>query len=204
MALPIIFLILFIIGGSFVIYFVFGIFHPVAKNQTGLKNDPLFSDAELNYINSNQDKDVKVSNLKAFVMCSPERTFPKERLNYNGIKNCTLFRSIYLSKTDCIYGCIGYGDCVTSCPQEAIIIKNNTAVITSNCCGCGQCLNICPVDLIKLMPYSKDVEGHPIKLCNVPAGSNSTCSQCNRECQMSIPENSNFKIWKSLHKAIKK
>ena len=72
------------------------------------------------------------------------------RLEYKGIKSCKLFTSVYETQTDCPLGCVGFGDCIKICPQNAIVLKNNTAIVTSNCCGCGKCVESCPKNLIKL------------------------------------------------------
>lgn len=46
--------------------------------------------------------------------------------------------------------CIGCETCVSSCPEEAISVKNGKAVIDSNkCIQCGKCFNTCPVNAIR-------------------------------------------------------
>ncbi|MFP4654695.1 MAG: phosphoadenosine phosphosulfate reductase family protein [Methanohalobium sp.] len=41
--------------------------------------------------------------------------------------------------------CTGCGVCVGHCPNNAIKIKNNTAVIGENCTHCSACIRVCPV-----------------------------------------------------------
>jgi thioredoxin reductase (NADPH) len=49
--------------------------------------------------------------------------------------------------------CIGSGACVKACPENALSIVNNIAVLTdaSHCIGHGACLAACPVDAIELV-----------------------------------------------------
>jgi thioredoxin reductase (NADPH) len=49
--------------------------------------------------------------------------------------------------------CIGSGACVKACPENALSIVNNKAVLTdaSHCIGHGACLAACPVDAIELV-----------------------------------------------------
>lgn len=47
--------------------------------------------------------------------------------------------------------CIGCENCYNVCAHDAIVMKNDLAVILSEkCVGCGECMNVCPVDAIYL------------------------------------------------------
>ena len=50
--------------------------------------------------------------------------------------------------------CTGCGDCIVTCPTDALELVGGTAVITdpSACNYCADCETICPVDAIAL-PY---------------------------------------------------
>ena len=55
-----------------------------------------------------------------------------------------------LTKKYCTNGCIGCGLCKRNCPEGAIAIENNLAVIDyDKCIGCGKCTEVCPVGCIK-------------------------------------------------------
>ena len=50
----------------------------------------------------------------------------------------------------CDVGCIACGICVKNCPNEAIKLENNVAVIDySKCTNCGTCMEKCPRHIIR-------------------------------------------------------
>ena len=65
----------------------------------------------------------------------------------------------------CKVGCIACGLCVRNCPQQAIFLKDNVAVIDyTKCNGCGTCVTKCPKKAIQW------VEGAPCPMdAPVPA-----------------------------------
>jgi NAD-dependent dihydropyrimidine dehydrogenase PreA subunit len=58
--------------------------------------------------------------------------------------------------------CNGCGYCVDACPQQAITIQDNLALINEELCvQCGTCIEVCPVGAIReIVPaYSKLAKG---------------------------------------------
>lgn len=55
----------------------------------------------------------------------------------------------------CSRGCIACKRCEKECPENAIVVENNLAVIDyEKCTGCGRCAEVCPVKCILYADYS--------------------------------------------------
>ena len=75
--------------------------------------------------------------------------------NYSGVGTCKAAAQLLRGYKKCPYACLGLGDCLEVCPQDAISIKpeNGVAVVDpEKCTGCGLCLVECPQNLIELVP----------------------------------------------------
>lgn len=90
----------------------------------------------------------------AYVKCDGNSEKREKDYKYFGIDSC-----VYASKMpgsspySCKFGCLGFGSCAKVCPQRAIRIIDNKAVIDEELCiACGKCLRICPHKLIELVP----------------------------------------------------
>ena len=47
--------------------------------------------------------------------------------------------------------CTGCEGCLDSCPSEAIVMKDDKAIIVvDNCVDCGACVDECPVEAISM------------------------------------------------------
>ena len=149
--------------------------------QFKMNADDAFSIEEKSFIPKlNSGNGRKVSGMRAIVKCSPKRQFKTKRLEYAGMTDCRIFGDSYGTENNCDYGCAGYGTCISFCPQEAIIIKNNTAVITNSCNGCGLCVSHCPQKLIELIP----LEQFYYRQCAATGDSEINCSAACKDCSL--------------------
>ena len=63
----------------------------------------------------------------------------------------------------CKVGCIACGLCVKNCPQQAIFLKGNVAVIDyTKCNGCGTCVTKCPKKAIHWVEGAPRGENAPV------------------------------------------
>ena len=116
-----------------------------------------------------------------------EHTSPK--MEYAGIKSCKAAKTLYGGKGKCSFGCLGYGDCVSVCPNGAVCIEKGIAHINTRLCvGCGLCAHACPQGIIGIVA---DVERVVMKCSNKEKGavarqecSNACigCKKCEKTC----------------------
>ena len=127
---------------------------------------------------------------KAMVHCAGTFDVAQFQMEYVGPKTCKACHSFYKGRKSCTYGCIGYGDCVSVCNFNALMIVNGVAVIDRDLCtGCGACANICPTKIITIKPEtskvyvacsSHDKGGVTRKLCTAGCIG---CMKCQKTCQ---------------------
>lgn len=95
----------------------------------------------------------------AFVRCKGDCNATAHKYDFDGIQSCAACNRFYNGSKTCTSGCLGYGDCVRVCPQNAISIVNRIAVVdSSKCIGCGLCAKECPNDLIVVRPRKQKIE----------------------------------------------
>lgn len=150
MIISILFIVLILIACSAALFYLFCFFIPALKLKYDGINNSLASKNQFSMPDTAKDVTPDFTKI-AFVKSSEEEN-PEQILYYKGERNCNLFHSIYGSEYKNSYNCIGFGDCVSKCPQTAIKIKNGVAVVTELCNGCGKCINYCPNHLISLVP----------------------------------------------------
>lgn len=83
----------------------------------------------------------------------------KDRFDYRGIKECVAANQILGGLKSCVYGCLGYGDCVRVCPFDAIKMSDEgfPVVDEAKCRACNKCVMICPKNLFSLRPAARKV-----------------------------------------------
>lgn len=125
----------------------------------------------------------------AYVACNGNCDATKRKHEYRGVLSCKLANMSYNGDKLCIYACLGYGDCVTVCPQNAISIVQGVAVVDpQKCIGCGICERTCPNHIIHLI---KDTERVAVLCSNHDKGAFTRkactngcigCGKCQKTC----------------------
>ena len=88
----------------------------------------------------------------AFVACNGTCDVVAKKYDYQGQKTCRTANMAYSGDRFCNFACLGYGDCVAVCPQDAITVKDGVARVNPRkCIGCGICVRECPNGIIHLV-----------------------------------------------------
>lgn len=127
----------------------------------------------------------------AVVRCNGTCEKSEIKINYQGINTCKAAGMMFGGQKSCIYGCLGYGDCMKACDNNAISICDGVARIdVSKCIACGKCLKACPKGLIDLLPKSKpqavvmcrntEKGAVAMKACKVSCIG---CGKCQKTCE---------------------
>lgn len=125
----------------------------------------------------------------AYIACCGSSENVDHRHEYVGIRSCSAANLLFAGDSLCAYGCLGYGDCMSVCPNGAIHIKDSLAKIDLDLCtGCGLCAKKCPNHLIHIVPENVRFI---IDCSNHDKGANTRksckagcigCKKCEREC----------------------
>ena len=95
------------------------------------------------------DEDLCVGCMACANACPRNLIVPVEP-GRNVVIACASLAKGAVTTRGCTVGCIGCGLCKKICPQGAITVTNNLAVIDySKCTNCGKCATVCPKKLIK-------------------------------------------------------
>lgn len=99
---------------------------------------------------------VETAPFKAVIHCGAKTSDKLGVVPYDGVESCVEANVVGVTQA-CIYGCLGYGDCVTACTFDALHMVEGKPIVTYDACtGCGACVKACPRDLIELIPFKQE------------------------------------------------
>ncbi len=113
---------------------------------------------------------------------------------YDGATSCAVVAGLYGGDTNCLWGCLGGGDCVVVCNFDAIHINKESGlpeVVDEKCTACGACVRACPKAVLELRRRapkdrkvyvecsSRDKGGVAKKACSVACIG---CGKCVKVC----------------------
>ena len=127
----------------------------------------------------------------AVIHCYGDCDHTSNKMDYVGINSCEAAKIFYGGRKKCSFGCIGLGDCVKQCPNNAICIEKGIAHIdTRLCIGCGICARACPQKLIEIVTDGEKI----LVTCNNKERGVAVRSKCTngcigcKKCEKNCPE----------------
>lgn len=94
----------------------------------------------------------------AFVKCCGEYKNVNYGYFFDGTKSCNDVFKMRGGDKECVYSCLGYGDCLNACKFGAISLKDGIAAVDrEKCVGCGMCRDVCPKQVIDILPKKAKV-----------------------------------------------
>ena len=114
---------------------------------------------------------------------------------FEGLKSCRVAHMTGAGETDCAYGCLGCGDCVSKCAFGALSMNEETGlpeVDMDKCTACGACVRACPRGVIKLYPIGENQLSVVVKCVNKDKGNIARqicsvscigCKICEKQCK---------------------
>jgi Na+-translocating ferredoxin:NAD+ oxidoreductase RNF subunit RnfB len=95
----------------------------------------------------------------ARVLCRGGEQEAGRRSNYRGVETCRAAHFALGGDKTCLYGCLGFGDCTSVCPFDAIHMGPNHLPVVDDetCTACGKCVEECPRGIIEIAPRDQKV-----------------------------------------------
>lgn len=113
------------------------------------------------------------------------------RFQYQGMPSCAAAALLATGQgTDqCRYSCLGHGDCIKTCPFDALYLRDGLIRVNpARCTGCGMCTKVCPRNILEIIPRrarvmvccsSHDKGKAVMEICEAGC---IQCMKCKRQC----------------------
>jgi electron transport complex protein RnfB len=135
----------------------------------------------------------------ATVLCNGGKS-AVNAFTYNGPSSCVAMSMVMGGPKACSYGCLGGGDCIETCPFDAMTMGENgiPLIDPAKCVACGKCIEACPRSIIVLWPdsrkvvvacSSRDKGAVSRKACSVACIG---CGKCTKVCPVNAIEMDGF------------
>ena len=129
--------------------------------------------------------------MAAVVHCNGTTENSAKKLQYQGVQSCVMAAQLFGGQKACVYGCLGYGDCVNACEYDAISICDGVARVNPLACrACKKCISACPKGLIELLPLHETKAAVLCKNHNTGAFTRKECKvgcigcmKCTKVCE---------------------
>lgn len=120
----------------------------------------------------------------AVVRCSGSCDARPHGVEFDGVHSCRIQNMTGMGETQCLYGCLGEGDCEHVCLFGAIKVNPVTRIAEVDetlCTGCGTCTKACPRGIIELRPVGPKGR-RVVVLCNNKDKGALATKECKNSC----------------------
>lgn len=92
----------------------------------------------------------------ARIACAGGKNVARFKASYSGQPTCRAAVASGGGGKACAWGCLGFADCMTACPFDAIHMNEHDIPVVdeSKCVACNECVIACPLKLFSLQPVS--------------------------------------------------
>jgi Na+-translocating ferredoxin:NAD+ oxidoreductase RNF subunit RnfB len=99
----------------------------------------------------------QANKIVARLFCAGGTNVATQQAEYRGLSSCGAAASVAGGGKGCTWGCLGFGDCATSCTFGAITMNRFglPVVDIAVCTACGDCVKACPKDLFEIVPLDQ-------------------------------------------------
>ena len=132
----------------------------VAKGEAAVNKCPVGGDGVAQKIGELMGVTAEAQVRKvAIVLCRGDSNRCKTRFEYDGKMTCKSAALAGSGDKDCVYSCLGLGDCQAACPFGAISVNEQRLAIVDEdkCRGCELCMDTCPRGILQMRPMSHAV-----------------------------------------------
>ena len=118
----------------------------------------------------------------AVLRCNGSCSNAPAKTHFDGLHDCHYANSVYGGESGCLFGCLGFGNCVSVCQFGALSIDEKTGlpvVDEEKCTACGACVKECPRMLLELRKKGRNKGAEARKACSAACIG---CGKCAKVC----------------------